>query len=132
MNRGLRVYFASKLHHAELLKNIRAEWVGQFKVTSRWIDHVGVTPDSSFLAPVFWEQDVEDIRCSDVVVVFGVGDEHLRGALVEAGVGLGLGRKVIVIGQCPDYGTWQYHRDVFRVPGWPEARMLLSVMRHPC
>ncbi|MFA9261732.1 MAG: hypothetical protein ACEQSB_00005, partial [Undibacterium sp.] len=58
--------------------------------------------------------DHEDVSTADCVIVYAEKGEHLRGALVEAGIALALKVPVMVIGDHPDYGTWQYHPGVIR------------------
>jgi hypothetical protein len=61
-------------------------------------------------------------------VVFAEGDDHLRGALIEAGVAIALHKTVIVVGQHPDYGTWQWHSSVRRVRDFEELRITLNLL----
>jgi hypothetical protein len=124
----IKVYTASKLDQAQRWKDLALEWT-EVKFTARWVSqHVGSTPDHECFAKVFWEHDAEDVFASDVVLVFAESHEHLRGALVEAGMAIAFGREVIVVGSHPDYGTWQYHPAVYRVPNLDYARILLQTM----
>ena len=124
----IKVYTASKLAEADLWKSLRGEWP-EVTFTARWpFFHAGDVPNTPFYAKAFWLQDAEDVKACDVVLVYGTQGEHLRGALVEAGMAIALGLKVIVVGDHPDYGTWQYHPSVFRVPGLEEARTLLKCL----
>jgi nucleoside 2-deoxyribosyltransferase len=108
----LRVYFASKLKHAAKWRDL-CEENHHFIAHARWLKHNKIaTPDSPRYAREFWLQDEQDVRDADVVVVYGEEGEHLRGALVEAGIALALGIPVYVVGDHPDYGTWQYHPGV--------------------
>lgn len=110
--RQVRVYTASKLEHAELWKHARGKFPGVY-FTARWPFYVGQVPDTAEHAEQFWQDDEEDIRRSDVVLVYAANsDEKLRGALVEAGMGLALSKLVIVVGKHPDYSTWQFHPQV--------------------
>lgn len=84
--------------------------------TSRWIDMVDQEADAKqkdFMR--FWLGDHEDVKRSDFVAVYAEPGDRLRGALVEAGIGLALGKTVIVIGAHEDYGTWQHHPLAWRV-----------------
>jgi nucleoside 2-deoxyribosyltransferase len=102
-----KIYLASKMQHAE---RWRQEYVRKdVHIVSRW----------PFLEPSidcevsncrkFWQDDVADIQSADAVVVYAEEGEKLRGALVEAGIAIGLGKLVIVVGEHPDYGTWSHH-----------------------
>ena len=110
----IRVYTASKLHYAPLWRKINEENPHIF-FHARWIKHVAIgTPDSPENAIRFWVEDEEDVRTADAVLIYAKPGEHLRGALVEAGIALACGVQIIVVGEHPDYGTWQYHPRVKR------------------
>lgn len=129
----IRLYTASKLRHATMWQQLRSNW-REIQFISRWIDLVGKCPDTQEFAEVFWIQDLQDVRCSDVVLVYGSYDDNLRGALIEAGAALALGIFVIVVGNCQDYGTWKYHPHVLRAEDFNHARVILSELEqqiHP-
>lgn len=121
------IYGASKLKHAEMWLDLRIEfpWIDW---TARWPDIVGKWEDTSDNAQCFWQVDFEDVAKADYVFCYGQLTDHLRGALVEAGIALGLGRWVIVIGQSPDFGTWQYHPHVLRCNDMAEAIRMAEYM----
>lgn len=104
----IQVYTASKLYQYEKRwRKLKAELLPDgIDLHARWYRQVelGVeeTPSN---AEVFWQQDIEDVQNSAAVLVFGEDDDYLRGALVEAGVALGAGIPVIVVGDF-NYGTW--------------------------
>lgn len=124
----IKVYTASKLHHAEKWKVLLNEWP-HVDFVARWPhDHVDNIPDTEYYAKIFWIQDHEDVDLADVVMVYAEPDDKLRGALVEAGMAIALGKQVIVVGEHPDYGTWQYHPSVHRVPSLEEASVLLRCL----
>ena len=124
----LRIYTASKLRHTEWWRQLRTDWP-EFDWVSRWpVDHCGNIPDSDTFARWFWMQDVEDVSRCDVCVVFAERDDHLRGALVEAGIAIALHKTVIVVGQHEDYGTWQWHSSVRRVRDFDELRVTLNLL----
>lgn len=119
---GISVYTASKLHHAMLWKALRIEWP-DISWTARWpIEMAGIIEDTPANAENFWAIDLEDVRAADVVLVYGEKGENLRGALVEAGMGLALGKKILCVGENENFGTWQYHKLCARVSGLDEAR----------
>lgn len=105
-------YTASKIEHAakwrRLRRDVRVKW------TAHWPDiAVDSTADNS---KWFWQIDHQDIANSDFVLVYAEPGEHLRGALFEAGIAIGTGKRVVVVGEHSDYGTWQYHPGVLRAP----------------
>lgn len=130
----LNVYIASKFHHAERWKKLTVSGWSQFHFTSRWFkQYAGYIPDEPEFCKMGWIHDIEDVKRADVVVVYG-GDQandRLRGALVEAGAALAFGRHVIVVGDNPDFGTWQYHPLVHKVGTLEAAYKLLVAMDWP-
>ena len=113
----LRVYTASKTTHAKKWLELDAS-SKTIKVSARWIkevalaQYVDVLKDNQTLREFSarcWIEDIEDIKTSDFLMLYGESNEHLRGALVEAGVALCEGVPVVCIGKHPDYGTWQEH-----------------------
>lgn len=124
----IKVYGASKLCHVEVWKQLSKSWT-EIEFTARWpFKHVGTVPDEPCFARVFWEHDLEDVVAADGVVVYAKPEDDLRGALVEAGMALALGKFVIVVGENKNYGTWQYHPLVHRVADLTDARTLLMCM----
>lgn len=93
---------------------------------ARWLKHNEIgTPDLAEYASRFWAEDLQDVKCADAVIVYANEGEHLRGALVEAGMAIALGITVIVVGTHPDYGTWQYHPRVRRARDIEDAGWIL-------
>lgn len=122
----LAVYTASKIHHSQLWQQLRMDW-SEIDFTARWVDEIGKTLETPENARIFWLQDEEDIINSDVVMIYGSAHSALRGALVEAGMGIALGKRVLVVNanvdsECESFGTWQYHPLCTRVAGLMPAR----------
>lgn len=117
-----RIYTASKLRQAQMWQAIHDSHPDVY-FHARWLKHTGKlkTPDTPENAKRFWIEDEQDVKHADAVFVFAEDDEHLRGALVEAGMAIAYGKPVYVIGEHPDYGTWQYHPAVVRVRTVEEA-----------
>lgn len=118
----IRVYTASKLQHWLKWKELRAEWP-EFKFTARWPDvDIASIPGTPEQCAAHWLDDEKDVRSADVVLVYAEDGEHLRGALIEAGMAIALGKQVIVVGNHPDFGTWQHHPNVTRVADLSHAK----------
>lgn len=123
----LRVYIASKFRHGRRWREL--DWWEQFELTSRWVTHYhDQVPDDPQFAKLGWLHDVEDVQRSDVLVLFGGEQDRLVGGLVEAGVALASGLPVVLVGESPDWGTWQHHPSVHKVGSLAEARTLLQLM----
>lgn len=133
VKRKVRVYTASKLKSASFIREEINLWP-EVEVVARWpFSHVdGDEPlwpeDCGAHASIFWVHDEEDVRKCDVVLLFGEETDVLRGGLVEAGMGLALGKTVIVVGRNTSYGTWQHHPKVYRVKDMTNARSLLTLL----
>lgn len=125
----LKIYTASKLHHAEMWKALSFKWPFQF--TARWFQyHVGRVPDSPSFAKFFWVEDYEDVTAADCVVVYAEPTDVLRGALVEAGMAIAQHKPVICVGENDGFGTWADHPSVYRVKNLEEARVMLDMMQN--
>ena len=114
-----RVYFASKLHHADRWRLLSAT-SRHVHAHARWLHHAMIGTKETE-GREFWLQDEQDVRDADFVIVYAEPGEHLRGALVEAGMALAYGVPVIVVGEHEDYGTWQHHPAVVRAATLDEA-----------
>lgn len=122
----IKVYTASKLRHAEMWRTLHMDGV---EFTARWPRlHVGTVPDDPRYAKIFWVHDEEDVRASDVVLVYAELKDKLRGALVEAGMAIALGKDVIVVGEHDDFGTWQYHPLVHKARNMKQVALLLRCL----
>lgn len=125
----LRVYTASKLKHAPMWRSLCAT-TPYMQAHARWLKHSAMgTPDTPDHAAEFWLQDEQDVRDADAVLVLAEGDDHLRGALVEAGMAIAYDVPVIVVGKHADYGTWQYHPGVTRMDDLSSALAYLKTLK---
>ena len=124
----IRVYTASKLTKAVFWRKLHDQ-VPHVFFHARWLKHNQIgTPDLQAYAARFWLENAQDVKSADVLLLYVEEGEHLRGALVEAGMALAFGVPVIVVGVHPDYGTWQYHADVKRAVTFNDAMEMLRIM----
>lgn len=106
-----RLYIASKMHHAEQWRELYKR--ADIHLVSRWPFLEPFIDPEAANAQFFWQDDMADVRACNVLIVYALEGEHLRGALVEAGAAIALGKLVIVVGgPHPDYGTWMHHPHV--------------------
>lgn len=120
-----RIYFASKLEEASRWRAL-CETCKDIIAHARWLKHNKIgTPNGPEYAAKFWLEDEADIGTADAIIVFATDGQHLRGALVEAGMAIAMKKPVYVIGDHPDYGTWRYHPGVVRVKSIDEALRLI-------
>lgn len=106
-----KVYFASKMHHAEKWRNLY-HFHKNLHMVSRWPYLEPEVEPTAANAQKFWDTDLLDIVSADYLIVYALEGENLRGALVEVGMAIGLGKTVICIGDSDEYGTWRYHKQV--------------------
>lgn len=108
----IKIYGASKLDEAQTWRDLKN---ASIHLVSRWPNTFKEDNDTSpGECRKGWIENEEDIRAADILIVLPPRNGgNLRGALVEAGMAIGLGKKVIIVGQCPDYGTWRWHPTVY-------------------
>ena len=126
----IRVYGASRTTLASEWLRLREAWP-EVEWTARWPFLIGEVPDEPAFAKLFWQHDLEDVAKADVVMVLSDANDPdesaaLRGALVEAGAGLALGKSLVLVGDCWEFGTWQYHPRCYKVACLLEARVMLK------
>lgn len=95
-NKVLKFYVASKTTHAEFWKHQRREFGCQ--IISTWIDEAGEgqTANYSELA----QRCISEVQKADVLVLYCEPGELLKGALIEVGAALALGKEVRCVGNC--------------------------------
>ena len=110
------VYVASRAsipERSQMWRDLRA---GGWNITSTWIDEAGEgeTEDLTEL----WDRIEEEIRSADGLILFAHGSDFpLKGAIVEAGMAIGMGKHVaIVLVDCElekrsmrPLGSWAAH-----------------------
>lgn len=95
----MKFYIASKVSHARRWKLLRDQVQPDgFIITSTWIDEAGEgeTKDLSELAA----RCIAEIKESDFLLLYCEPDEILKGALIEAGAALAIGKPVLRVGRC--------------------------------
>lgn len=84
-------------------------------MVSRWPYLTGLVPDSAEHAVNFWADDFADIENCDILAVYAEEGDKLRGALIEVGYALAFSKKIILIGEHPDFGTWRHSGNVIHI-----------------
>lgn len=119
------IYVASRTHHAKFWREYRAQG---FNITSSWIDESGEgeTADMGEL----WTRIVREVGASKSVLIYVNGaDFPLKGALIEVGAAIALGKRIILCApgvvfekrSCRPIGSWINHPLVARVDHIAEA-----------
>lgn len=147
-----KVYTASKISHAGLWKSLvyqtkrersgkenRFTW-SHVEFTARW-PYMAHLEASSVERPTpsqfshCWTMDLQDVARSDFVLLYagelerkpsdwpyGTDSDTLRGALVESGAALALGKRVVSVG-LGDAHTWSHHPLSTRLSTLEQARI---------
>ncbi len=119
----MKLYLASQSQYRDEIAGIteslrRREY--DVNSTWPWLDPNSTAEDETTI----WADILRKITAADLLIVIPMGPEPLRGALVEVGMALACGTKVIITGEHEAYGTWQFADDVVRYYDLP------SVLRH--
>lgn len=111
----IKIYGAGKTQEAKMWINL-TEANPDIIWTASWPKLViAKIPDHQSHAPSFWTLDEAEIRASDAVLLYSeMPTANFRGALVECGMALALSKAVFIVGERPEYGTWQFHPLVSR------------------
>lgn len=92
-----RIYVASRASisgRAEMWKELRDE--KGWNIISTWIDESG--PGQTECMTELWQRITTEVSsCDSLILYFGQNDRLLKGALVEAGMALSLGKHVFVV-----------------------------------
>lgn len=121
-----RIYIASKAKHRPRWREFR-DILG-YDIISQWIDtddKFNENPEGLDYAKL-WRACVQDVKNCDVLVIYIEEEEHLKGALVELGIALGLNKEIIVTGILGDNGTW-YHHDRVEVSDKPIEELMVYI-----
>lgn len=101
----MKVYTASKSRHGPHWLSLRV-WGKPLgiHVNATWIDEheVGATVDFADL----WRRCTAEPAEADVLLLYREPGELLKDALVELGVAVGLGKRVLLVGDFDGVGSW--------------------------
>lgn len=96
-----KVYIASRVHHAEQWRRIRDG--GGLNIISSWIDEAGEGETENF--DELWERIYKEIVACDYFILYAPNsDAAWKGALIETGAAIALGKKVYVVAPGPFEG----------------------------
>lgn len=104
--RQIKIYIASKLRHAALIKSFCRDG---FHFNARWLDTGNLAINSAKPVTHWLEENFDDIRSCDCLIVYAEEGEHLRTAIGEAFFAIAHGKPVFVIGEHEDYAPWCYY-----------------------
>jgi hypothetical protein len=108
------IYVASKVRWAPRWRQLRAEGL---PIISTWIDEAGAGETGDWAD--LWCRCLAEVARCHVLILYADESERLKGALVEVGAALALGKPVIVFGS--QRWTWEAHPDVARADNEADA-----------
>lgn len=117
----MNIYVASKVKHAAMWKAVRQYLLPKnHAITSTWIDEAGEGETASYTELA--TRCISEIAASDVLILYCEPGELLKGALIEVGAALALGKKVAVVGDCESlsrvfksHGLWSEHESILDI-----------------
>jgi hypothetical protein len=123
-----KVYTASKIPHFVLWRKLKEDPDWDFvEWTASWVDHLEIGKENAD-GPIdnrtfrnAWIANINDVRRSDLVLLYCGHENALKGALVEAGAALSLGTPVVTVGLGPEH-SWAFHSLVTRCQTLRDAR----------
>jgi hypothetical protein len=117
-----KIYIASRASLPERSAQWRALRAHGHNIISSWIDEAGEGETADFAD--LWDRITQEIASADKLVLYAeTNDFPLKGALIEVGIALGMGKLVVVClpgveldgrTQRP-VGFWLAHRNVMRL-----------------
>lgn len=118
-----RFYVASRASKPERPAMWRALRDDGARIISTWIDEAG--PGETGDMGELWERIAREVAQADALVIFAAPEDMpLKGAFVEVGMALALGKPVRVVApEIATLGSWENHPLVSR---WPSARAALN------
>ena len=91
----MKIYTASKCIHAALWRTLRDTG---YQITSTWIDEAGQGESNNYSELA--TRCLDDITKADLLLLYCNPGEILKGALIEVGVALAQGKRVLCVGTC--------------------------------
>lgn len=119
------IYVASRTRHGDMWKSQRESG---FNIISSWIDECGAGETEDFTE--LWDRIFREVGSAKALVLYIEPEDFpLKGALVEVGAALILGKPVILCAPSIEaegrtmrpFGSWILHKNVVRVDNLKEA-----------
>ena len=121
----MKIYVASHCKLAGLHVATVLESADHF-ITARWL-HSEFKPTEQYSAQAKFtvaQEDYDDVVASEALVLVAGPDKYSGGKFVEAGIALGLGKRVVVVGRRENMLLW--HPSIEQVETPEEAARLLG------
>lgn len=104
----MKVYVAGKFEDRDIVRQVYRELKSKgHEITLDWTDHEHSKTTSE---QAKWAvEDIEGVKRCDVLIAVLISDYRYRGALIEIGAALALGKRVITLGRNENSSTFLYH-----------------------
>jgi nucleoside 2-deoxyribosyltransferase len=103
----MKVYVAGKWEDKQRCKSIMNTFEANgISVTCDWTDH---KYEDEGYPELYCHDDVNGVKEADFIVCVFVDDLPYRGALVEMGIALGLGKPIFILGHAQDSCIFHHH-----------------------
>ena len=118
----MKIYVASKVKHAPMWVAVRQYLLPKgHEIVSTWIDEAGEGQTTSYTELA--RRCIDEISACDVLILFCEPGDLLKGALIEVGAALALGKKVAVVGDCESLSRVFKAHDL-----WSEHDSILDIL----
>ena len=96
----MRIYIASHIKHARRWIDLRPKIFPQVTIVSSWIDFLkdGEPNCTAEIVKESWDNNIKDIICCDILVLYVEAGEPPRGAAFEAGIAFAMGKPILHVG----------------------------------
>ena len=103
----MKIYVASHVRHARRWIRLRSEIAPKLLIVSSWIDFLkdGEPKTTAKIIKESWDNNLKDLICCQMLVLYTEPGEQPRGAAFEAGVAFALGKPVLHVGDKEAVGS---------------------------
>jgi nucleoside 2-deoxyribosyltransferase len=111
----MKVYLAGKWEERDKCKYLMNKLIeAGFEITCDWTNHVNPPEGEEYKLSGYAYADIKGVQDADCLIFYAVFPHNYRGAFVEMGAALGLGKPVYVIGHGIDGCIFLYHNHVMK------------------
>ena len=96
----MRIYIASHTRHARRWIKLRPKLYPKVTIVSSWIDFLkdGEPKTTPKVIKESWDNNLKDLICCEMLILYAEAGEAPRGAAFEAGIAFALGKPILHVG----------------------------------
>lgn len=112
----MRIYVAAKYEDRDFVRSLYRTLESKgHEITCDWTDHDIYPEDAPNNQKAYFAvDDINGVRECDLLIAVFLWERHQRGALIEIGAALGLGKPVAIIGDYENSSTLLQHPGITR------------------